>query len=106
MTGWVAGNKSKFESQNFKPLETYGIIEKDKVFVICRTLNQALEEAGYSYRKCTKGFAERGYIITDAKAEGNNRIQEVKKINGVTTRVYVLRVEIAAEEQEDDGFLT
>jgi hypothetical protein len=105
VTGWVAGNKGKFDSDNYKPFETYGIIEKNRVCVICRVLNQALEETGYSSRKCTKGFAERGYIITDERAEAKNRTQEVKRINGVPTRVYVLNMEVKDEEREDDDFL-
>ena len=106
VTGWVAGNKGKFESQSFKPMETYGIIEKNRASVICRVLNQALEDAGYSSRKCIKGFAERGYIISDAKAKAINRTQEVKRINGVSTRVYVLNMEVKEEEWKDDGFLS
>ena len=106
VSGWVAGNKGRFTTEVFKPLETYGIIEKNRVCVICRVLNQALEEAGYSYRKCSKGFAERGYIITDTEEKAKNRTQEVKRINGISTRVYVLNMTVKNEEEEDDDFLT
>lgn len=95
VTGWVAANRSRFSSNNVRPLETFGAIEKDHVYVICTVLNNALEEAGYSYRKCIRGFGNRGYIAMIRDSTGKNRSQVLKKIDGVTTRVYDLPISIA-----------
>lgn len=60
VTGWIAGNKGRFDSPYDTAAERYGIIEKGEVCVICKELNSALEEAGFSYRKSIRGFVERG----------------------------------------------
>lgn len=99
VSGWVAGNKGKFGTSSVSPFEWYGVLEKKKVFVIANVLNQALEEAGYSYRKCIRGFGERGYITTGKDIEGKKRTQKLKRVNGVATRVYELNLEVP----EDDG---
>ena len=103
--GWVAENKRSFGGKDWEPMEMYGTIEKSRVNVICRVLNDALEEAGYAYRKCVRGFAERGYLEKPDDPEVKNRTQTMKKINGISTRVYVLNMEVRQREPEDDGFL-
>ena len=115
VSGWVAGNKDRFT--NLSHAERYGTIEKGAVWVICTTLNRALEEAGFSYRKSIRGFAERGYLKVTEDSEGKKRSQAQKKVDGVNARVYILNIDvaagpgiaaglgIAAETQEDEPFL-
>ena len=103
ITGWVAGNKKKFTEGVYEPPEIYGIVEDGKVCVICGALNTALEEAGYSYRKCIRGFSERGYLRTNVDSDGRKRTQVLKRVKGIPTRVYMLNLELAVEENDDDG---
>ena len=99
VTGWTACNKKKFSSGIYEPPENYGTIENGVICVICSVLNQALEEAGYSYRKCIHGFGKRGHIRTSKDADGKMRSQVLKRVKGIPRRVYVL--EISEDEQDD-----
>ena len=92
--GWVARNKHKFESSVISPTETYGMIEGDNYYVIASILNAALEEAGFNDTKSTRGFADRGYITKTKDANGTQRTQLVRRINGVSNRVYKLNINI------------
>lgn len=64
-----------------------------------RELNNALETAGYSARKCIKGFQERKYIENFQNSDGIMRSQTGRRIQGVYTKVYALNLEI--EEKKD-----
>ena len=44
------------------------------VYVIGNVLNKALDEAGYSHRKCIKGFQEKGYIDSFPDSEGKKQV--------------------------------
>jgi hypothetical protein len=92
VTGWVAANRKRFGDSLYSPPEYFGTTEGGKLFVIASTLNDALEEAGFSYKKCIRGFAQRGYIETFPDSNGKKRSQWLKKVNGVNTRVYQLSV--------------
>ena len=96
VAGWVASNKARFcdRSMFHEVTQVYGTIENGKVYVIAKELNSALEEAGYSYRKCVKGFQEKGFIESFTDSEGKARSQTGKRINGVIARVYVLNLSI------------
>lgn len=74
--------------------ETYGMIEGDNYYVIASILNAALEEAGFNDTKSTRGFADRGYITKTKDANGTQRTQLVRRINGVSNRVYKLNINI------------
>ena len=100
VTGWVAANKSKFGGSLYSPSEYFGATEGGKLYVIATTLNDALEEAGFSYKKCIRGFAQRGYIGTIPDSDGKRRTQLVKRVNGVNTRVYQLNVAVEEDEAE------
>ena len=105
VAGWVASNKARFcgGSMFHEVTPVYGAIENGKVYVIAKELNSALEEAGYSYRKCVKGFQEKGFIESFTDSEGKARSQTGKRIKGVLARVYVLNLSIdsSAEAAED-----
>ena len=100
--GWIARNKHKFESSVISPTETYGMIEGDDFLVIASILNAALEEAGFTDSKSIKGFADRGYITVTKDKDGKNRTQIVRRINGVSNRVYKLNLNDAASTDEAD----
>ena len=108
---WAASNSAHFvgaPSQTmsmYSPKETspiYGIIEGEKVYAIVDSLNQALDDAGFSHVKSIKGFRRAGYIDTFTDSDGKQRSQMLKSIKSVSCRVYALNVKITGEEKEDD----
>ena len=53
ITDWIAANRTRFEKH---ATPCYGMVEADKVYVIASEFRSALEEGGFSYTKCIKGF--------------------------------------------------
>ena len=113
VTGWVASNSAHFVKPDeivmsmYAPKEVspvYGMIERKKVYVIASDLNEALSDAGYSYRKCIRGFQRSGFIDTFTDSEGKKRSQVAKVIKGVQTRVYALNLESIDEYDEVSPF--
>ena len=112
VTGWVASNSAHFTKPDvpvtslYPPKEVspaYGHIERGKVYVIATDLNDALSDAGFSYRKCIRGFQRRGLIDTFTDSEGKKRSQTGKVVKGIPTRVYSLNMETTA--RDDDGIM-
>ena len=101
--GWVSSNRAQFVTgkEGYAVSSALGKIEQQQVFVIVRELNDALENAGYSARKCIKGFQEHGYIESFPDAAGIKRSQTGRRIQGVYTKVYALNLKI--EEKKDSG---
>lgn len=108
--GWIASNKAHFGGNGtlYEPSPVYGQIEKDHVYVIVNELNTALDTAGYSHRKCIKGFQEKGYIESFMDSEGKKRSQTGKSIKGILSRVYSLKLNVKADIDQaafEDDFL-
>lgn len=108
--GWIASNKAHFGGNGtlYEPSPVYGQIEKDHVYVIVNELNTALDAAGYSHRKCIKGFQEKGYIDSFTDSEGKKRSQTGKSIKGIVSRVYSLKLNVKADIEKaafEDDFL-
>jgi len=95
--GWVAENKSRFDT-TVSPC--YGKTEARHVFVIASVLREALEEAGFIYTKCVKGFRDRGYIEVFSNSEGANNCQTQRRIQGVNVRAVCLKIEVKTETEE------
>lgn len=95
--GWVAENKKRFDTA-VSPC--YGKIDKHHVFVIASVLREALEDAGFIYTKCIKGFHDRKYIESFSNSEGGNNNQTQKRIQGVNTRVVCLKIDVDTEAEE------
>lgn len=95
--GWVAENKSRFDT-TVSPC--YGKTEARHVFVIASVLRQALDEAGFIYTKCIKGFRDRDYIEVFSNSEGENNCQIQKRIQGVNVRAVCLKIEVKTEAEE------
>ena len=110
IVNWIASNNAHFVISDvpvgmYGPKEVspiYGVIEENKVFVIASEMNKALNDAGFSYRKCVKGFQRQGYIETFTDSEGKNRSQTAKAIKNVQTRVYVLNLKREETRVDDD----
>lgn len=95
--GWIAENKSRFDTV-VSPC--YGKTEARHVFVIASVLRQTLDDAGFIYTKCIKGFRDRGYIEVFSNSEGENNCQTQKRIQGVNVRTVCLKIEVKTETEE------
>lgn len=102
LCGWIASNKVHFCSSTgqFDMSPVYGKAEKNAVYVIASVMNGALEEAGFSARKCIKGFQERNQIETFKDSQGKVRSQTTMKIKGTPVKVYALNICIEDEPDE------
>ena len=111
--GWVSSNKPHFENGEalYQPTPTFGKVTETQVYAIVGDLNESLENAGFSARKCIKGFQERGYIESFPDAVGIKRSQIGRRIKGVLVRVYVLNLKVekdkshvvSSADDEDDA---
>ena len=101
--GWVASNKVHFASKmsitEVSPV--YGKIEKNAVYAIAAIMNDALESAGFSAKKCIKGFQERKLIETFTDSQGKVRSQTTARVKGTPAKTYVLNIRI--KEERDTG---
>lgn len=102
VTNWIAANKRKFSCDS---LECYGMFEGEHTYVLAHKLREVLEEDGFSYTKCIKGFRERGYLLTVKDSNGVERSQCQKRIQGVNTRVVRLNLTVTPAEFEELDFL-
>ena len=102
LCGWIASNKVHFcgSTGQFDMPPVYGKAEKNAVYVIASVMNEALEEAGFSARKCIKGFQERNQIETFKDSQGKVRSQTTMKIKGTPVKVYALNIGIEDEPDE------
>lgn len=99
---WVAANRKRFAQES---IPCYGSIEPNHVFIISTNLRQALEESGFSYTKCIKGFQERGYIATNCDSDGKRRSQTQKRIQGVNLRVICANLTLTNCMPPEEEFL-
>lgn len=98
--GWVSSNRAQFVTgkEGYAVSSALGKIENNQVFAIVREMNDALENAGYSARKCIKGFQEHGYIESFPDTAGIKRSQTGRRIQGIFTRVYALNLKLGVEK--------
>ena len=96
----MSSNKPHFENGEalYQPTPTFGKVTDTQVYAIVGDLNEALENAGFSARKCIKGFQERGYIESFPDATGIKRSQIGRRIKGVLVRVYVLNLKVEKDK--------
>ena len=102
ITDWVAANRTRFEKH---ATPCYGMVEANKVYVIASEFRSALEDGGFSYTKCIKGFRERGYIASYPDAVGVERTQCQKRIQGVNVRAICLNMKLEALYPAEEDFL-
>lgn len=99
---WIAANRKRFYQES---IPCYGSIEIGRVYIIGSELRKALEEGGFSYIKSIKGFKERGYINTYNDADGVQRTQCQKRIQGVNTRTICANLSVVLAQLPEDDFL-
>ena len=85
--GWVLSNYDQFTSAAHPP--RYGFIdEMDRFYVFPQILQQALERAGFPYRRVIQGFRERNMIFTN----NDKKNTVVKRFEGRIARFYQLNL--------------
>ena len=96
----MSSNRAQFVTgkEDYAVSSALGKIENDQVFAIVREMNDALENAGFSARKCIKGFQEYGYIESFPDTAGIKRSQTGRRIQGIFTRVYALNLKLGVEK--------
>lgn len=102
ITDWIAANRIHFEKHSSP---CYGMVDGAKVYVIASEFRAALEDGGFSYTKCMKGFKERGYLESCADANGVERSQWQKRIQGVNVRAICLNIKLEALYPAEEDFL-
>lgn len=103
VTDWIAANRKRFAQDAIPCL---GKIEPGKVLVIATELRRALEDNGFSYTKCRKGFRDRGYVDTFEDSQGKSRSQYLRNIQGVNVRVFCFPIQVENIYPPDEDFLT
>ena len=73
--------------------------------MIASEFRNALENGGFSYTKCIKGFKERGYIDSYFDVDGVERTQCQKRIQGVNVRAICLNMKLEALYPAEEDFL-
>jgi hypothetical protein len=91
---WIKMNEEAFSADS---KVRYGSIAEDVAFVYPTALREALEKAGFSYRKTMKYLADEGIIQTD---KGVNTI--VKKVRGRPIRVVAIDLQMLTIPMSDD----
>ena len=76
------------------------------MLVIATELRRALEDNGFSYTKCRKGFRDRGYVDTFDDSQGKKRSQYLRKIQGVSVRVFCFPIQVEGMYPPEDDFLS
>lgn len=96
--GWVAENKARFDTT---VAPCYGKIEADGVYIIVSVLREAVENAGFSYTKCIRGFRDNNHIRVFESGDGT-RSQCLKKIQGVAVRAFCAKISVNTDDFDDE----
>ncbi len=101
LISWVAANKDKFGGLASPP--RYGnIVDGTTYQILVKYANDVLTDAGFDYSKCIQGFMERG-LIKSFMEGGKTKASTVRKVDGISCRVYT--IEIPKGNEEEDDFL-
>jgi hypothetical protein len=92
---WIKMNEEAFSTDS---KVRYGSIVEDIAFVYPTALREALEKAGFSYRKTMKYLADEGIIQTDKS--GKNTI--LKRVRGRAVRVVAIDLQMLSIPMTDD----
>lgn len=91
---WIAANRDYFDDHMS---QRFGAISGDKVLILPSKLREALEQAGFSYTKCIRGFVSRGWFDSHTDTDGKKRNQFQCRINGINARVFRCNLKVVRE---------
>lgn len=110
ITDWINTNRQCFDDD--VKAQRYGFINdaKSMCYIFPSVLREALEKAGFSYRKTMKWLADEGMIETEARADGTIKYSVTKRLSGKVYRVISLNMESLLNDSNEqmefsfDGF--
>jgi len=88
VTGWLHSNSSQFSIDAHAP--RFGSVESEIYYIFPQIMQKALEDAGYSYKKTMRGFADRGKCETKIETDGRMKYTVVKRFEGKVSRYIVI----------------
>lgn len=100
LRGWVAGNSERFNASSSYMGESYGLIDRDYLYILPYQFNKIMTEWGFSPRRVLSDLNEKGYVWGE-----KGKLQRRVNINRNRIWCYAIRFEEAIEEehiQEDD----
>ena len=98
---WIASNTNHFGNDAYT--ESYGVLEGNVAYVFVSSLRDALEKAGFSYRKTIKWLADEGVIRTTPRSDGRGTSNSVTKFYaGRLPRFTAIDLTLLTIEDGDD----
>lgn len=94
LVDWITANRDYFDDHMS---QRFGAISGDKVLILPSKLREALEQAGFSYTKCIRGFVSRGWFDSHTDTDGKKRNQFQRRINGINARVFQCNLKVVRE---------
>ncbi|MBW2560473.1 MAG: DUF927 domain-containing protein [Deltaproteobacteria bacterium] len=87
---WIAQHKDKFDG---KAYERYGWIDETRreIYIFPSALEPAMKEAGFSFRRILRDFAEKGWIRTSEGKEKRYKI--TMRFDGSPVRVIAFKMD-------------
>lgn len=98
VTDWVLSNKERFGEKAFG--QCYGFLDSDRdtAWIYPSILSKALTDAGYSFRKTMRFFADNNYIETSQKPGGGVNYQVLKRFDGRLSRFVKFNLRRSGED--------
>ena len=98
VTDWVLSNKERFGEKAFG--QCYGFLDSDRdtAWIYPSILSKALTDAGYSFRKTMRFFADNNYIETSQKPGGGVNYQVLKRFDSRLSRFVKFNLRRSGED--------
>ena len=102
VTDWVLSNKERFGEKAFG--QCYGFLDSDRdtAWIYPSILSKALTDAGYSFRKTMRFFADNNYIETTKLNGGGVRYQVIKRFDGRPCKFVKFNLRRAGEDVTEE----
>lgn len=93
LEGWLRSNHARFEGESYGPV--YGDVVGDVYRVLSSVLREAIEGAGFSYKKTMRALDGRGAVVDKSE----KAMSSVARIHGKPSRVISLDVGVLLGER-------
>lgn len=97
LEGWLRSNHAAFDNHAQR---VYGDVEGDIYRVFVPVLREALEGAGFSFKKTMRALDERGVVVDKGIERGKESMHSVKRVHGKPSRVVSVDVGVLVGERE------
>lgn len=99
ISDWINANDRCFRENS--QTQRYGYIEEGIAYILPSILREAVEKAGFSYRKTMNWLEERKIMITDN--DGKHKTVK-QRFGGAACRMIALQLELLQNPPDDQGF--